>query len=83
MSRTYKKPHNSKLFRNGERGHHNSLLREFKEIGWCVKDARNLIDERNYQSDRLRLARRVVTEKRRQALKRKAERMIEEELNDE
>ncbi len=88
MSRTYRHEHNSQLFGNGNRGHHNTLLREFKDIsrshgGGPIKDFRGLIAERDYQSDRLGAWRRIADKKRRQALKRKANKMIEDELNDE
>ncbi len=87
MSRTYRHEHNSQLFGKGNRGHHNTLLREFKDIsrsgGQPIKDFRGLIAERDLQSDRLGAWRRTVDKKRRQALKRKANKMIEDELNEE
>ena len=81
MSRTYKKIHRSNLFKNGERGHHNTLTREFKGIGFgggMVKDCRNLINRRDLKSDRLGELRHAGTKKRRNYLKRQAQKEIEE-----
>ncbi len=86
MSRTYKKDTTKNMFHPGEHGHHNTLMREFKCINgcWPIKEGRSIFpDERCYQSDRLHGIKRVANEKRRQALKRQASKMIEEELNEE
>ena len=83
MSRTYKKEHHSSLFKNGQRGHHNTLTREFKGLpggGSEVKNCRNLLNRRDFKSDRLGGMRRIGTKQRRTALKRIAQgeiRMIE------
>jgi hypothetical protein len=51
MIRTYRHEYHSNLFSNGERGHHNTLTREFKGVHncWLVKDMRGLIDRRDYE----------------------------------
>lgn len=83
MSRTYKKKHTSSLFHNGEHGSHNTLLREFREVntgGWLVKQSRGLIDRRDYKSDRNKGVRHMLNKMRRTALKRKANAIINEAL---
>ena len=84
MSRTYRKEYTRNLFHNGEHGHHNSLTREFKGIDgcWTVKSGRGLIDRRDYESDRCKAIRKIMTQKRRTIMKRNTERMIEEEINE-
>jgi len=84
MSRTYRKEYTSNLFHNGEHGHHNSLTREFKGIDgcWTVKSVRGLIDRRDYESDRNKGIRKIMTQKRRTVMKRNTERIIENELNE-
>jgi len=83
MSKTYKKEFSKSLFHNGQRGSHNSLLREFHGIMngvWLVKDAHNMFDERDYQSDRMKGIRKIVGKKRRQCQKRFANELINLEL---
>ena len=84
MSRTYRKEYTSNLFHNGEHGHHNSLTKEFKGIDgcWTVKSMRGLIDRRDYESDRNKGIRKIMTQKRRTIMKRNTERIIEEEINE-
>ena len=74
----------SNLFHNGEHGHHNSLTKEFKGIDgcWTVKSVRGLIDRRDYESDRNKGIRKIMTQKRRTIMNRNTERMIEEEINE-
>lgn len=80
MSRTYRHSYHSNLFSNGERGHHNSLTREFKGINcWLVKDCRGLIDRRDYESDRNKGIRKIMTQKRRTVMKRMAAKIIVEQ----
>jgi len=84
MSRTIRKEYTSRLFHNGEHGHHNSLSREFKGVdegGYAIKGIRGLIDRRDYESDRNKGIRRMLGKKRRNALKRNSKIMIEEELS--
>lgn len=75
MSKTYKKEFRTSLYKNGQRGHHNTLLREFhgrslmSEV-WLVKDSHNLIDERDYKSDRMKRIRKIAGKKRRLYMKR-------------
>lgn len=78
MSRTYKREHRSNLLKNGQRGHHNTLTREFKVLpgGAEVKNCRNLLNRRDYKSDRLGGMRRIGTKQRRTALKRIAQKEI-------
>lgn len=84
MSRTYRKAYTSSLFHNGEHGHHNSLTREFKGIGRypTVKSVRGLIDRRDYESDRNKGIRKIMTQKRRTIMKRNTAQIIENELNE-
>ena len=85
MSRTYKKKYTSSLFHNGEHGSHNTLLREFREVnsgGWLVKQSRGLIDRRDYESDRNKGIRHVMSKMRRTAMKRKANAIVKETLED-
>ena len=85
MSRTVRKEYTSNLFHNGEHSHHYSLMREFKGIDgcWTVKSIRGLIDRRDYESDRNKSVRKIMTQKRRTVMKRNTERMINEVLSDE
>ena len=87
MSRTYRRDRNCTLYGNGNRNHHNTLLREFKEVsrsgGVPIKDYRGLDQERDLQSDRMGAWRRNVDKKLRQVLKRKANKIVEDELNEE
>lgn len=84
MSRTYKHSYHSNLFSNGERGHHNSLTREFKGIQgvWLVKDTRGLINRRDYKSDRNKGIRKIMTQKRRTVMKRLANEIINSQLEE-
>lgn len=85
MSRTYKKKYTSNLFHNGEHGSHNTLLREFKEVntgGWLVKQSRGLINRRDYESDRNKGVRHMLNKMRRTAMKRKANAIVKETLED-
>jgi len=84
MSRTYRKEYTSNLFHNGEHGHHNSLTREFKGIDgcWTVKEVRGLIDRRDYESDRNKGIRKIMTQRRRTVMKRNTNKMIKELLYD-
>jgi len=86
MSKTYKKEFTKSLFHNGNRNHHNSLSREFHGrdlMGgiWLTKDARNLFDERDHQSDRMKGIRKIAGKKRRLYMKKYANEIIDEELN--
>ena len=85
MSKTYKKEFTRNLFHNGARGHHNSLCKEFHGrdlMGgiWLTKDARNMFDERGYQSDRMKRIRKAAGKKRRLYMKKFANEIISEEL---
>lgn len=75
MSKTYKKEFRKNLLSNGQRGHHNTLLREFHSRSlmggvWLVKDSHNLINERDYKSDRMKRIRKIAGKKRRLYMKR-------------
>ncbi len=75
----------SSLFHNGEHGSHNTLLREFREVnggGWLVKQSRGLIDRRDYESDRNKGIRHVMSKMRRTAMKRKTNAIVKEILED-
>lgn len=82
MSKTYRHSHISNLFHNGERGHHNSLTREFKGINgcWMIKDSRNLLDRADYESSRMKGVRKMMTQKRRTVMKRNVEKLINESI---
>lgn len=85
MSKTYKKEFTKNLFHNGNRNHHNSLSREFHGrdlMGgiWLTKDTRNMFDERDYQSDRMKRIRKIAGKKRRLYMKKFANEIICEEL---
>ena len=85
MSKTYKKEFRTSLFKNGQRGHHNTLLREFHGRSlmggvWLVKDSHNLINERDYKSDRMKRIRKITGKKRRQYQKNFTRQIISEEL---
>ena len=85
MSRTYRHSYHSNLFSNGERSHHNSLTREFKGVntgGFLVKNCRGLINERDYESDRFKAIRKIMTQRRRTIMKRIVVKMIDEQLED-
>lgn len=85
MSKTYKKKFTKNLFHNGNRNHHNSLSREFHGrdlMGgiWLTKDTRNMFDERDYQSDRMKRIRKIAGKKRRLYMKNFVNEIICEEL---
>jgi len=85
MSKTYKKEFTKRLLSNGQRGHHNTLLREFHRrdlMGgiWLVKDTHNLFDERDSQSDRMKGIRKIAGKKRRLYMKKFTNEMIDLEL---
>jgi len=83
MSKTVKYKHQSRLFKNGQRGHHNTLQREFRvcEVD-PICDYRYLIDRADYESSRLGGWRAIGNGKRRAALKRQARQIINDELNE-
>ena len=83
MSKTYKKEFTKNLLHNGQRGHHNTLLREFHGRSlmggiWLVKDTHNIFDERDYQSDRMKGIRKIAGKKRRLYMKKYANEIINE-----
>ena len=83
MSRTYRKSYTTSLVDRGGHSHHNSLSKEFNEVdkgGCCIKRTRGLLDRRDYDSDRNKAIRTIMTKKRRIVLKRNTEKFIEEEL---
>lgn len=85
MSKTYKREFRKNLFSNGQRGHHNTLLREFHDRNlmggvWLVKDTHNIFDERDYQSDRMKGIRKIAGKKRRLYMKKYANEIISEEI---
>lgn len=85
MSKTYKKEFRKNLFSNGQRGHHNTLLREFHGRSlrggiWLVKDTHNLLDRRDYQSDRMKVIRKIAGKKRRLYIKKYVNEIISEEI---
>lgn len=83
MSKTHKKQFTKSLFGNGQRGHHNTRLREFhgcSSIG-LVKDSRNLLEKRDYCSDRYKKIRLIAGKKRRACMKRFANEIISEEIS--
>lgn len=85
MSKTYKREFRKNLFSNGQRGHHNTLLREFHDRNlmggvWLVKDTHNIFDERDYQSDRMKGIRKIAGKKRRLYMKKHANEIISEEI---
>lgn len=80
MSRTHRKEYTKSLLGNGQRGHHNTLLREFHgcSVG-LVKDSRNLLEKRHYCSDRYKKIRLIAGKKRRAYMKKFANEIISEE----
>ena len=85
MSKTYKKESFKSLFRNGQRGHHNTLIREFHGRSlmggiWLVKDSRDLLNRRDYRSDRYKRIRKAAGKKRRLYMKKFANEIINEEF---
>lgn len=85
MSKTYKKEFTKNLLHNGQRGHHNTLLREFHGRSlmggiWLVKDTHNIFNERDYQSDRMKGIRKIAGKKRRLYMKKYANEIISEEI---
>ena len=82
MSRTHRKQYTKSLIRNGQRGHHNTLLREFHgQSIRLVKDSRNLVERRDYRSDRYKKIRLIVGKKRRAYMKRLANKTISDEIS--
>lgn len=83
MSRTVKRTKTRNLFHNGERGHHNSLMREFHKTGsLMLKDFCGLIDKRYYDSDRNKGFRNAQNGIRRARLKRISEKTIVDQIDD-
>lgn len=83
MGKTRKYKYTSCLLHNGERGHHNTLLREFKGTNCgLVKDVRGLLDRRDYKSDRNKGYRKVENHRRRAIMKRLAREIIEENIKE-
>lgn len=85
MSKTYKKEFTKNLLHNGQRDHHNTLLREFHGRSlmggiWLVKDTHNIFDERDYQSDRMKGIRKIAGKKRRLYMKKYANEIISENI---
>ena len=82
MSKKNKKQFTKRLFRNGQRGHHNTLLREFHGCSSIelVKDSRNLLEKRDYRSDRYKKARLIAGKKRRAYMKRLTNEIISDEI---
>jgi len=85
MSKTYKKEFTKSLLRNGQRGHHNTLLREFHGCSlmggiWLVKDTHNLMNERDSKSDRMKGIRKIAGKKRRNYLKKFTNNIIDSEI---
>ena len=83
MSKTYRKQYTKSLIRNGQRGHHNTLLREFhgcSSMG-LVKDSRSLLEKRDYRSDRYKKIRLITGKKRRTYMKKFANEIISEEIS--
>lgn len=82
MSRTHKKQYTKSLIRNGQRGHHNTLLKEFHDCSvGLVKDSRNLLEKRDYRSDRYKKTRLIAGKKRRAYMKRLTNKTISEEIS--
>ena len=86
MSRTIRHEYNKCLFSNGQRGHHNTLIKEFHGRSlmggiWLVKDSRNMLDRRDYRSDRYKRIRKAANKKRRLYMKKFANEIIYESLN--
>ncbi len=86
MSKTYRREFRKNLLNNGQRGHHNTLLREFRGRNlmggiWLVKDTHNIFDERDYQSDRMKRIRKAAGKKRRLYMKKYANEIISEEIS--
>jgi len=85
MSKTYRREFRKNLLSNGQRGHHNTLLREFHGRSlmggvWLIKDTHNLMDERDCQSDRMKRIRKCANKKRRLYMKKFANEIISEEI---
>ena len=83
MSRTHKKQTTKSLYGNGQRGHHNTLLREFHGCSsrGLVKDSRNLFEKRDYRSDRYKKIRLIAGKKRRTYMKKFANKIISDEIS--
>lgn len=87
MSKTYKKQFTKNFFRNGQRGHHNTLIREFHGRSlmggvWLVKDSHNMLERRDYRSDRYKKIRLLAGKKRRIYMKKFANEQINTEIYD-
>jgi len=84
MSKTYKEFYHKKLFSNGNRNHHNTLMKEFYGLEGCgmVKDVRGLLDRRDYKSDRNKGIRKIMNQKRRTSIKRMTDRIVQDETID-
>jgi len=83
MSRTIKHAQRRNLFHNGERGHHNSLLREYYQTHTgVVKDWRGLINRRDYDSDRQKRDRSMITKLCRTRMNRDWKAEVKNQLSD-
>ena len=84
MSKTIRHEQRRNLFKNGERGHHNTLLREYYEMNTgVIKDWRGLLVRRDYESDRLKRDRSLITKLCRTRSKRNWKNDVENQLNEE
>ena len=70
MGKTRRKEITKNILRCGRRGHHNTLVKEFKTTQIePIKNYRGLIDERDYQSYRMKRLRCELNGKRRARMK--------------
>ena len=84
MGKTIKHKLTRNLFHNGERNHHNTLMKEYYQMGTgIVNDWRGLIDRRDYESDRCKRDRSILTKRCRTRLKRTWKTIVKDTLNEE
>ena len=84
MGKTIRHEQRRNLFKNGERGHHNTLLREYYKMNTgVIKDWRELLILCDYESDRLKTDRNIMTKLCRTRSKRYWKNEVKNQLNEE
>ena len=84
MGKTIKHEQCRNLFKNGERRHHNTLFSEYYKINTgVIKDWRGLLIQRDYESNRLKTDRNIMTKLCRTSSKRHWKNEVKNQLNEE
>ena len=84
MGKTIRREQRRNLFKNEERGHHNTLLREYYKMNTgVIKDWRGLLIRCDYETDRLKTDRNIMTKLCRTRSKHYWKNEVKNQLNEE